>query len=273
MKRRTRWLLAVMSALCAAGVHAASAPAARSDAARVGAFARLPNWTGIWESSVWLSDASGRPPGGAAEVRATEQLWRDPPYNAAWEATYRAALADTAAIAAKNSGGTWCLRTFPGLMEGPRAFQVATLPEETLIVFESGQVRHVYTDGRAHPPDDDLWPTDLGDSIGHWEGQTLVIDTVARMSAEPMVPGAWASLLSDRAHFIERLRMADRDTLEDLMTIEDPVALAKPWTLTLRYKRMRNMQRMIPYDCTENERNPVVDGKLTIAPPRDEGKK
>jgi hypothetical protein len=247
--------------------------AAANDAARVRAFARLPNWTGIWESTVWLSDASGRPPGGAAQVRATEQLWRDPPYNDEWAATYRAALSDTAAIAAKNAGGSWCLRTFPGLMEGPRPFQIAILPEETLIVFEGGQVRHVYTDGRAHPSADDLWPTDLGDSIGHWEGDTLVIDTIARLSTEPMVPGAWASLLSDRSHFIERFRMTDQNYLEDQMTIEDPVALARPWTMTLRFKRLRNLQRMLTYDCTENERNPVVDGKLIIAPPREQTKK
>ena len=157
-------------------------------------------------------------------------------------------------------------------MEGPRAFQVAILPEETLIVFESGQVRHVYTDGRAHPSEDDLWPTDLGDSIGHWEGDTLVIDTIERKSSEPKVPGAWASLLSDQAHFTERLRMVDRDTMEDRITIVDPVALARPWKMAVQFKRRPHMQRMLPYDCTENERNPVVDGKVTIAPPREKPK-
>ena len=261
----TRWPLICISLLCATCIHAAT-----NDAARVRAFAREPNWTGIWQSSVWLSDASGRPPGGAAQVKATEQLWRDPPYNNVWEATYRTALADTATMAAKNAGLTVCLRTFPGVMEGPRAFQVAILPEETLIVFESGQVRHVYTDGRAHPSEDDLWPTDLGDSIGHWEGDTLVVDTIARKASEPIVPGGWASLLSERAHFTERLRMVDRDTLEDRMSIEDPIALVKPWTMTLQFKRLPHMLRMLPYDCTENERNPVVDGKVTIAPPREQ---
>ena len=259
----TRWLLISITLLCATGIHAET-----NDAARVRAFAREPNWTGIWQSSVWLSDASGRPPGGSARVRATEQLWRDPPYNDVWEATYRRALGDTATIAAKNVGITVCLRSFPGLMEGPRAFQVAILPEETLIVFESGQVRHVYTDGREHPSEDDLWSTDLGDSIGRWEGDTLIVDTIARKSSEPLVPGAWASLLSERAHFTERLRMTDRDTLEDRLTIDDPIALAKSWTMTLQFKRLPHMQRMLPYDCTENERNPVINGEVTIAPPR-----
>ena len=263
----SRWLLTSIGLLCSICIQAAT-----NDAARVRAFAREPNWTGIWQSSVWLSDASGRPPGGAAWVRAAEQLWRDPPYNKLWEATYRAALADTATIAAKNAGLTVCLRSFPGLMEGPREFQVAILPEETLIVFESGQVRHVYTDGRAHPSEDDLWPMDLGDSIGHWEGDALLVDTIARKSSEPLVPGAWASLLSERAHFSERMRMVDRDTLEDQLTIVDPIALARPWMMTLQFKRLTHMQRMLPYDCTENERNPIVDGQVTIAPPREQPK-
>jgi len=153
------------------------------------------------------------------------------------------------------------------LMEGPRPFQVAVLPEETLLVFESGQVRHIYTDGRGHPAADDLWETPLGDSVGHWERDTLVIDTIARLTTEPVTVNAWVSLLSPEAHFTERFRLVDRDTLENQLTIHDPVALAGPWSMTLRYQRQRNMRRMLPYDCDENDRNPVVDGKAGIAPP------
>ena len=109
-------------------------------------------------------------------------------------------------------------------MEAPWMFEVAVLPEETLLIFENGQVRHLYTDGRAHPSNDDLWPTPLGDSIGHWEGDTLVVDTVARLSSEPLAPRAWVSMLSDRAHFTERLRLLDEDDVEDQLTIEDPIS-------------------------------------------------
>jgi hypothetical protein len=99
------------------------------------------------------------------------------------------------------------------------------------------------------------------------ERDVLVIDTIARLSSEPMAPFAWVSLLSKEAHFTERLRLVDDDTLENQLTIDDPVALAKPWSMTLRYKRLRNMRRMIPYDCDENDRNPVVDGKIGVATP------
>jgi len=99
-----------------------------------------------------------------------------------------------------------CTRGFPAIMEGPQLFQIVVLPEETLLVFENQQVRHIYTDGRRHPSEEDLWPTRLGDSIGRWEGDTLVVDTIALTTSEPIAPRAWLSMLSDQAHFTERLR-------------------------------------------------------------------
>jgi hypothetical protein len=255
--------LAVLVVACAAAARAAP-----NSAERVRAFARLPHWAGIWQSTVWwLVDETGRPPGGSAQIRADSQLIRTPPYNHEWAAKYEAGIKGSAALAARNAVFKACMRPFPGLMESPRTFQVVTVPEETLLVFESAQVRHIYTDGRAHPAADDLWETPLGDSVGHWERDVLVIDTIARLSSEPVTVLAWMSLLSKEAHFTERFRLLDEDTLENQLTIEDPVALARPWSVTLKYKRLRNMRRMIPYDCDENDRNPVIDGKVGVAPP------
>jgi hypothetical protein len=237
------------------------------DATRVAQFARIPNWSGLWVSAVWNPTISGRPVGGEEELRAGLQLIKSPPYNAQWGEKYESALQDKTALAARNATFKVCARSFPALMEAPWQFEIATLPEETLLVFENGQVRHVYTDGRAHPTGDNLWPTPLGDSIGRWEGQTLVIDTVARSASEPITPRAWVATLSEAAHFTERLRRIDGNTIEDQMRIEDPVALASPWVLTLRFRRVTEMDRMIPTDCTENDRNPVVDGKMVITKP------
>ena len=254
-----------MSSAAASLADATPAPGPNS-AARVRAFARLPDWSGIWQSSVWLADESGRPPGGIAQVTAEAQLHRDPPYNSEWALKYRADLKDTAAIDARFAAVKGCTRSFPSLMEGPRMFQMALLPEETLLIFDGGEVRHVYSDDRGHPPEDELWPTSLGDSIGHWDGDTLVVDTIARASRF-LLFSPWPAKLSDRAHFTERLRRLDDENLEDKLTIEDTVALARPWTLTLKFKRLRNMPRLMPYDCEENDRNPVVDGKIGIKPP------
>jgi hypothetical protein len=163
----------------------ASAATAQKTSDRIHAFSKLPNWSGLWVQAVW---PPGRVAGGKAKLREGLQLIRQPPYNAECLAKYQAGLADTAAIAARNASFVACTPSFPALMESPWIFQVLVLPEETLILFENGQVRHIYTDGRRHPSGDDLWPMRLGDSIGHWEGDALRIDTVARDSTEPMAP-------------------------------------------------------------------------------------
>lgn len=115
------------------------------------------------------------------------------------------------------------------------------------------QWRNIYTDGRGHP--DDLDPTFEGDSIGHWEGGTLVVDTIGIKQAAPLGMGMGHS---DKLHIIERIHLAkgDPSTLVDEMTLIDPEALAKPWVRTLTYQRHRDWQ-LLEFECEENDRNPV----------------
>src|SRR4030095_4507992 len=124
-------------------------------------------------------------------------------------------------------------------------------------------VRHIYTGGRMHPGADDLWLTPMGDSIGQWDGQTLVIDNVARAPGPIMLSPAVT--LSERAHFTERVRLIDNNKLEDQMRIDDPLRFTHPWQLTVQYSRVTGIDRMVAWGC-ENDRNPVMNGKLTIAP-------
>jgi len=262
--------VALISGLLLAVSGLASArPAAKAAAGigeRAAKFAQLPDGRGRWLSAPWELGISGRPAGGEAELRAKLQLVKPPPYNAAWNAKYEAALQDKALMAA-HADFKVCTRSFPALMEGAWQFEAATLPEETLLVFENGQVRHIYTDGRAHPVGDDLWPTALGDSIGYWEGDTLVVDTIARLASEPLAPRAWVAFFSEQAHFTERIRRVDANALEDQLQVDDPVSLASPWHLTLTFRRVTEMNRMIPVDCVENERTQIVDGKMIITNP------
>lgn len=250
----------------AAKAYPGTSEATQRERARI--FASLPNWTGIWEAEAWLNTtAAGKPAGGIEELRAKSPLMGHPPYNAAWEAQYQANLKNIATISAESRTRKSCSFAFPLGMDSPAIFQVAVTPEETLFVFVTQDVRHIYTDGRSHPPEDELWPTRMGDSIGHWEGQTLVIETVARLATGSIALASPISKLSEQAKFTERVRMVSEGVLENEMTIEDPVALERPWTVKIRYHRSPVLKRMMNWDCTENDRNPVVDGKLTVAPP------
>ena len=252
----------------------AAGPALSDSAQRQRArvFASLPDWSGIWEAEAWADiTIAGRPAGGIAAVRAKSVLSAIPPYNAEWRAQYQAALKDTAALRAAATTSKVCEFGFPGVLESPALFQIAVTPEETLFIFSTREVRHVYTDGKPLPPREDLWPSFLGHSIGHWDGQTLVIDTVERVASAPLRFSSPLVKLSDRARFTEKLRLVSEDRLEDQITVDDPIALEKPWQLTLSYRRVTNLDRMIDFNCTENDRNPVVDGKITIAPAHEHG--
>jgi hypothetical protein len=131
----------------------------------------------------WLSQLAGE------DAQSAELLQRILAHHAVaaadgWLETGQG-LVHLAALQSRNATFKVCTRSFPALMEAPWMFAVAMFPQQTLFIFENGQVRHVYTNGRTHPHDNDLWPTPLGDSVGHWEGQTLVINTISRAASEP----------------------------------------------------------------------------------------
>jgi hypothetical protein len=265
-------------------------------AERVRQFAALPDWTGVWETELSaqlnageldkaMSEAVQHPqrlttvlaPRGVlhpAEIVffSRMQLIAEPPYNPEWHGRYERLsqkIRATPASAVNVGSVMACAWEFPLVMENPTdgVFQVFVTPEETLLLFADGQVRHIYTD-RPHPQPADLWPTDLGNSVGRWEHDTLVIDTIDR-KAGPFIriPHFLSPDLSEPAHFTERLRRVGPDALEDDLTIDDPARLTGPWNVTLRFRRVKDMDRLIPTDCTENDRYRVVKGKMTITPP------
>jgi len=149
----------------------------------------------------------------------------------------------------------------------PGIFEWLVMPEETTLVTSLGSVRHIYTDGRNHPPKEELWPTKMGDSVGHWEGDTLVVDTVATKPVLSQFVHGFFMIsvpMSDQLHFVERIRMVSHNEMQIQLTTDDPIALAKPMNVTLTYERITDINRMSDeYDCDPaTERNPVVNGRF-----------
>jgi hypothetical protein len=199
------------------------------------------------------------------------ELWHKPPYNAEWEQRSEAARQESAPPRPQQVLKSCSYIGFPAVMEWPtpdRMFQIVVTPQETLLLFPDGEVRQIYTDGRTHPASRDLWPTPMGDSIGYWKSATLLIDTIARKAGPILaapIPGI--ANLSDQTHYTEVLRLLDADTLENDMTINDPERFAHPWRISIRYKRVKDVDRLIFTNCSENDRDTIVNGKPTIAPP------
>jgi hypothetical protein len=140
---------------------------------------------------------------------------------------------------------------------------IRAAPEQVWIIYERPDVRYIYTDGRPFPPKDELWPTFEGYSIGHWEGDTLVVQTVSIRGGIPI--DRTGAALSDEARVTERIRKTDAKTLQSDITIEDPVALTGPWKVTRRYtRRDEQYPRMENVSSLENNRNPVVNGETKV---------
>jgi hypothetical protein len=279
--RRTA-LAAAIALGCAAALALATTMAAKASGSSTG----LPDWSGQWENVGATPDATG----GFNQTldQVLKQMEWSPPLNAATKAKVDAMQARErkrlAAVArGEDPGGafTACTFGYPGLMlDTPLMFEVLITPKETALIFSSREIRHIYTDGRPHTAPKDLWATPWGDSIGHWEGQTLVMDTIA--VKDPYGPPDSGSsvaafgdvegfltigVLTQQAHFIERMRMIDPGHLEDQMTIIDPANLTAPWHMQRTYERVAHMHRMVYEDCEGEERNPVVDGHFTLTPP------
>lgn len=243
------------------GLVAMAAHAGSNSKQRVAEFAKLPDWSGVWER--FNIGPSGTAPADPKELPALLAAFAEthPPYNAEWEAKYQAIAAREPTTACVTARG---FLTF--MLAPPLQMQAIVEPEATTFIFSYPTYRYVPTNRRQHTPEDERWTTPEGDAIGHWEGDTLIIDTV---NADVQLSGGEGSPapLSDHAHYVERIRRLDRDTLQYEVTVTDPVALREPWVIKFNYHRVPNLRR-VPYeDCAGNERNPIVNGKLTIAPP------
>jgi hypothetical protein len=131
-------------------------------------------------------------------------------------------------------------------------------PKQITIVTEAfSEVRRVYMNV-PQSNIDDVAPGFYGRSVGRWDGDALVIDTVG---IKPTIPGYRGIPHSNLMRVTERIRMLAPDYLHDQITIEDPVVLEKPVTYTLAYKRRSNYE-MVEFVC-ENNRE-YVDEKGVV---------
>jgi hypothetical protein len=138
----------------------------------------------------------------------------------------------------------------PGVMTQPYPVEFLFTPGKVTVAIEAySQMRRIFTDGRPHPEDPD--PTFQGHSIGHWDGDTLVVDTVAVLPTTFIAPGIGHS---DDMRIEERIRRVSGDVLQISTTITDPKVLADPWTVTRSYRRHPEWD-IKEYICTQNNRD------------------
>jgi hypothetical protein len=137
----------------------------------------------------------------------------------------------------------------PRFMFVPLPMEIFQVPTRVVIIREGTQaMRQIYMN-RKHR--DDLYPTYSGDSIGKWEGDTLVVDTIGFNDKTWLDSGGLPH--SEALHVVERIRRVDHDTLVDDVTIEDPMAYTKPFTAQQVYK-LKPAWEIQELVCTENNK-------------------
>ena len=123
--------------------------------------------------------------------------------------------------------------------------QIFQNPRRVSILFEWSQnYRQIYTDGSKGPEGIEFW---MGDSRGHWEGDTLVVDVTDHNDK------AWFDMAgnfhSEAMQLRERFTMRDADTIDYQVTVTDPKVFTRPWTMKMALYRNTEMSRVLEYEC------------------------
>ena len=151
----------------------------------------------------------------------------------------------------------------------PGGPEIVVLPSQVRMTwYWFNATRRIYTDGRPHPTGDDLVPSFMGHSIGKWEGDTLVVDTVGMHAG---IYDRTEAPHSDQIHLTERIKLVGPNLLQDAMTIEDPVMLTAPWHVTRLFRRTNKIPQVEAAYC-EGGRLEMTDGFQRLVLPGEKNK-
>jgi len=136
----------------------------------------------------------------------------------------------------------------PAAYSVPYQFQILQTPAYAVIMHEyPGVFRIVPTNGATHPVDPD--PTWMGDAVGHWEGDTLVVDMVG-FNTKTELSGFKHS---EALHIVERFSRPNYETLQYEATLEDPNVFVRPWTVSRTFPLRPDLNKIDEFVCENNK--------------------
>lgn len=230
-----------------------------------------PDWSGVWIRDshglgASFDDSAGPHPvlgGTYGAGRNTASL--TPKYQAAYDKK-------VAEIAAGHEWDrlSYCLPAgFPRMLTEPFFREFIVTPNQVWMSHEQvNETRRIYTDGRGHVPDDEAVPLWLGDSIGFWDGDTLIVHTnhVKAGEYQRSQPD-----FSFHLSTVERIRRVNAGLIEDRITVYDPDSLTRPWHVLFQYRKSTDPSVRINYNACEENNNVVrgADGSTQYVLPND----
>jgi hypothetical protein len=210
-------------------------------------YAKMPNWSGLWTRGPGGLKFDVTQTGGGGKPLGPTTAELTPPY--------KAALAEKLRMVA--AGNEWdqlsdCLPAgFPRWLTEPFLREFIITPDETWWINEQqSEARRIYTDGRGHIPENEAHPLWDGDSIGFWDGDTLVVHTIYTQHGQYQRS---QPDYSQQTATLERIHMVDHDTIEDDVTVWDAKGLVKPWHVIQKYVRVKTSgSRIDMWSCDAN---------------------
>jgi hypothetical protein len=204
-------------------------------------------------SGVWMQYPSGIP--GVPGMNAVDEKAR-PPLTAWGQAKLDAAKPVAGPRAVPGEEGNPALRCEPDspprLLILPNPFEIVQIPGRVFMFFEEYHAwRTIWADERELPKNPD--PSWLGYSVGKWEGDAFVVDTIG-FNDKVWVDG-YGNPRSEQMHLTERYRRLNQDTLEMQIIMDDPKAYTKPWVSPPKLHKLEPGWELAEWFCVQDEHN------------------
>lgn len=221
-----------------------------------------PDLSGVWWRGADIGGRPATPPGGRAEARGGPRSPAEAPPSFA--GLYQpSAQAKAKTLRDKDDPSLGCVPTAFGtlnvsLFDVGAVGQIVQTPKFVVMLTETYHgFQIIPTDGRLHR--DDVIPSYRGDAVGHWEGDTLVVDKTnfnddTWISAEGRV-----SFHSDALHMVERYHRVDANTLEIEATLEDSKVLTKPWVVPKQTLVLAPFDEIMQLGCSSTDVKALID--------------
>ena len=196
--------------------------------------------TGVW----WVTQ-----PEGAAGFKP------DPPLKPEAKAVVdEVARLRASGLNARDKTGSCAPAGLPLIMTRVYPIQIFQTPKLITIIYEyHNAVRWIWTDGRDHPQGEDLIPTYYGQSIGWWEGDSLVVDTVGMLTDPDIQPGVPHT---ENLRIVERIKLTP-EGFQTQLTMHDPSLFEKPWETQKTYRK--SDAEIAEYVCLQEDNNFSMD--------------
>ncbi len=239
-----------------AGAVLAALALSQPAAAAAGSKSAVPDITGTWAR---YPGFRGPPPDPKLVPSPPSPLLLKPKYKGPYEALRAQQVESDKRGEPLANASTSCLPNgMPEMMSAIYPVEFIQSPGQVTVIAEAmSQVRRIYLD-KPQARIEDTPPGYFGHSVGRWEGDTLVVDTIG---VKEEVLGLRDMPHSNEMHIRERIRLVAPDILHDQITIEDPTVLEKPFTYTVGFRRLPSYE-MLEYVC-ENNRDYVDENGVT----------